>query len=165
MIGPGTGIAPMRAILQDRKHQYEEMTQASKNENGGDGGGDCDMHNVLYFGCKKEELDYIYRDELEGYKNEGILKDLHVAFSRKDPSQKEYVQHLLRKNSESTYTLLNDEGAYIFVCGGVKMGHDVTETLKEILVEESSGSMSQHGATNYLSKLSSEGRFVQELWS
>ena len=160
MIGPGTGIAPMRAILQDRKHQYEEATQSSKN-----GGGGGDMHNVLYFGCKKEELDYIYRDELEGYKNEGILKDLHVAFSRKDPSKKEYVQHLLRNNSESTYKLLNDEGAYIFVCGGVKMGHDVTETLKEILVKESSGSMSQHDATNYLSKLSSEGRFVQELWS
>ena len=108
-------------------------------------------------------MDYIFRGEQEGHKYEGISKDLHVAFSRKDPSRKEYVQYLLRKNSESTHTLLNDEGAYIFVCGGVKMGHDVTETLKEILVEESSRSMSQHDATNYLSKLSSEGRFVQKL--
>mmetsp|Transcript_11616 Transcript_11616/g.22904 ORF Transcript_11616/g.22904 Transcript_11616/m.22904 type:complete len:721 (+) Transcript_11616:176-2338(+) len=157
MIGPGTGIAPMRALLQDRKHQFEQ-----------EGGGTTThthMHNVLYFGCKKEELDYIYREELEGYHNDGTLKDLHLAFSRKDPTQKEYVQHLLRKNAASTYTLLKEQGAYVFVCGGVKMGHDVTETLKEILVEESNGSMSQDAAANYLTTLSSEGRFVQELWS
>mmetsp|Transcript_16118 Transcript_16118/g.34957 ORF Transcript_16118/g.34957 Transcript_16118/m.34957 type:complete len:721 (+) Transcript_16118:152-2314(+) len=157
MIGPGTGVAPMRALLQDRKHQFEQ-----------EGGGTTThthMHNVLYFGCKKEELDYIYREELEGYHNDGTLKDLHLAFSRKDPTQKEYVQHLLRKNAASTYTLLKEQGAYVFVCGGVKMGHDVTETLKEILVEESNGSVSQDSAANYLSTLSSEGRFVQELWS
>lgn len=152
MIGPGTGIAPMRALLQDRKHQSEQK----QGEN---------MHNVLYFGCKKEELDYIYRDELEGYHSEGVLRDLHLAFSRKDPKQKEYVQHLLRKNSASTYELLKEQGAYVYVCGGVKMGHDVTEALKEILVQESNGSVSQDAAANYLSKLSSEGRFVQELWS
>ena len=123
------------------------------------------MHNVLYFGCKKEELDYIYRDELEAYHREGTLKELHVAFSRTDPNKKVYVQHLLRQNSSATYGLLKDHGAYVFVCGGVKMGHDVTETLKEILVGESNGSMSQEDASNYLSTLSSEGRFVQELWS
>mmetsp|Transcript_14447 Transcript_14447/g.40207 ORF Transcript_14447/g.40207 Transcript_14447/m.40207 type:complete len:731 (+) Transcript_14447:436-2628(+) len=152
MIGPGTGIAPMRAFLQDRRHQFQKEQGDS-------------MHNVLYFGCKKEELDYIYREELEEYHREGVLKDLHLAFSRKDPGQKEYVQHLLRKNASSTYQLLKEQGAYVFVCGGVKMGHDVTETLKEILVQESNGSVSPEAAAMYLSKLSSEGRFVQELWS
>jgi len=151
MIGPGTGIAPMRALLQDRKHQYEA------------GGRRANMCNVLYFGCKKEELDYIYRDELEAYQQEGTLKDLYVAFSRKNPNQKVYVQHLLKQNGASTYNLLEEQGAYVYVCGGVKMGHDVTETLKEILVSE--GSMSQDDAANYLSKLSSQGRFIQELWS
>ncbi len=151
MIGPGTGIAPMRALLQDRKHQLEAE------------GKSANMTNVLYFGCKKEELDYIYRDELEAYDNDGTLKDLHVAFSRKNPNQKEYVQHLLKQNGASTYELLVEQGAYVFVCGGVKMGHDVTETLKEILVSE--GSMSPEKAADYLSNLSSRGRFVQELWS
>lgn len=151
MIGPGTGIAPMRALLQDRKHQFEAE------------GGSADMCNVLYFGCKKEELDYIYRDELEAYHQEGTLQDLYVAFSRKNPKQKEYVQHLLHQNGASTYRLLEEKGAYVFVCGGVKMGHDVTETLKDILISE--GSMSKDDATNYLSALSSNGRFIQELWS
>ena len=151
MIGPGTGIAPMRALIQDRKHQFEVEGQTAN------------MTNVLYFGCKKEELDYIYRDELEAYHQEGTLKDLHVAFSRQNPNQKEYVQHLLKQNGASTYSLLENEGAYVFVCGGVKMGHDVTETLKEILVSE--GSLSEEQAADYLSKMSSQGRFVQELWS
>jgi len=152
MIGPGTGIAPMRAFLQDRKHQFEQENIGS-------------MNNVLYFGCKKEEMDYIYRDELEGYQADGTLTDLHLAFSRKNPKQKEYVQHLLQKNAASTHSLLVEQGAYVFVCGGVKMGHDVTEALKEILVEGSQGSMTHESASEYLSKLSSEGRFVQELWS
>ena len=151
MIGPGTGIAPMRALLQDRKHQFEAE------------GSSANMYNALYFGCKKEELDFIYRDELEAYHAEGTLQDLYVAFSRKNPKQKEYVQHLLKQNGSSTYNLLEEKGAYVYVCGGVKMGHDVTETLKEILVSE--GSMSQDDAANYLSNLSSRGRFIQELWS
>jgi len=151
MIGPGTGIAPMRALMQDRKHQFETE------------GKSANMTNVLYFGCKKEELDYIYRDELEAYHNDGTLNNLYVAFSRKNPNKKEYVQHLLKQNGASTYDLLVEQGAYVFVCGGVKMGHDVTETLKDILVSE--GSMSQEKASDYLSNLSSQGRFVQELWS
>jgi len=150
MIGPGTGIAPMRALLQDRQHQY------------GSEGGKTAMSNILYFGCKKEEQDYIYRDELEAYHASGTLEQLHVAFSRKDPSKKLYVQHLLKQNAAATYKIL-EEGAYVFVCGGTKMGHDVSEALKEILMSE--GSMSKDEATNYVSKLSGQGRYVQELWS
>jgi len=151
MVGPGTGIAPMRALLQDRKHQFESSRRKAN------------MCNVLYFGCKREDQDYIYRDELEAYQQDGTLQELHLAFSRQNPNQKEYVQHLLKQNGASTYNLLEAQGAYVYVCGGVKMGHDVTETLKEILVSE--GSMSPDEATDYMAKLSSQGRYVQELWS
>jgi len=152
MIGPGTGIAPMRAILQDRKHRYEQEG----------GGTTAQPSNVLYFGCKSEEKDYIYRDELEAYKDEGTLEQLHVAFSRKDPTEKVYVQHLLKRNAAATYRSL-EEGAYVYVCGGTKMGHDVLETMKEILASE--GSMTKEEAAAYVSDLSSKGRYVQELWS
>jgi NADPH-ferrihemoprotein reductase len=120
MIGPGTGVAPMRALLQQRRHQQlvEKKTVGS---------------NILYFGCKRKELDYLYEDELCRYQDEGILTELHLAFSRQDPSKKTYVQHLLKEQAESTWKLLHDGGAYIYVCGGVKMGHDVTEALKEIV--------------------------------
>ncbi|KAG7354997.1 NADPH-cytochrome P450 oxidoreductase [Nitzschia inconspicua] len=150
MIGPGTGIAPMRALLQQRRHQQLVEKKAVGS-------------NVLYFGCKRKDQDYLYEDELLRYKDEGILTELHLAFSRQDPSKKVYVQHLLKEQAEATWKLLHDGGAYIYVCGGVKMGHDVTETLKEIVSTQ--GQMSFEKATSYLSQLSNQGRYVQELWS
>jgi NADPH-ferrihemoprotein reductase len=150
MIGPGTGIAPMRALLQRRRHQR----LVEKKDVGG---------NILYFGCKRKELDFLYQDELMRFKDEGILTELHLAFSRQNPSKKVYVQHLLQHRADSIWKLLHDEGAFIYVCGGVKMGHDVTETLKEIV--STRGQMSFDRASSYLSQLSSHGRYVQELWS
>jgi NADPH-ferrihemoprotein reductase len=150
MIGPGTGIAPMRALLQRRR--YQQLVE--KKDVG------C---NILYFGCKRKELDYIYEDELIRYKDEGILTELYLAFSRQDPSKKVYVQHILKEQAEATWKLVHDDGAFIYVCGGIKMGHDVTETLKGIV--STHGQMLFDKASSYLSQLSSQGRYVQELWS
>lgn len=149
MIGPGTGIAPMRALLQERRHQKLSLKKSVGT-------------NVLYFGCKKSSLDYLYEDELAAFQKEGILNNLYVAFSR-EQSQKVYVQHLIAKNAEETWNLIDSESASIYVCGGVKMGHDVTEALKEILSTQ--GQMSFDDAKEYLTKLASKGRFVQELWA
>lgn len=151
MIGPGTGIAPMRALMQERVHQ----TTTTNNAN-------TVGKNILYFGCKRSDQDYLYQDELEAWKAQGHL-ELHVAFSRANPLEKVYVQHLLEQQASETYSLIHEEGAYIYVCGGVKMGHDVTETLKQICVEQ--GAMSFDQAKDYLSKLAADGRFVQELWA
>jgi NADPH-ferrihemoprotein reductase len=149
MIGPGTGVAPMRALLQERTHQHlvEKKTIGP---------------NVLYFGCKKRTLDYLYEDELKVFVDEGILSNLYVAFSR-ELKEKVYVQHLLLKNAKETWNLIDAESASIYVCGGVRMGNDVTESLKEILSTQ--GQMSFDDAKNYLAKLAADGRFVQELWA
>lgn len=149
MIGPGTGVAPMRALLQERRHQQlvEKKTIGP---------------NVLYFGCKKRTLDYLYQDELKAFEDEGILSNLYVAFSR-ELKEKVYVQHLLSKNAKETWNLIDAESASIYVCGGVRMGNDVTESLKEILSTQ--GQMSFDDAKNYLAKLAADGRFVQELWA
>jgi NADPH-ferrihemoprotein reductase len=158
MIGPGTGIAPMRALLQERRHQRQQQATANGESSSTEGA------NVLYFGCKRPDMDYLYQDELERYQKEGVLTELHLAFSRSDPAGKKvYVQHLLRQRSAATWKLLDEDGAYVYVCGGVKMGHDVTECLKEIVSTEGQRSMDQAAA--YLTKLSSQGRYVQELWS
>ncbi|KAL3908479.1 MAG: hypothetical protein SGILL_008462, partial [Bacillariaceae sp.] len=149
MIGPGTGIAPMRALLQQRRHQ-----QLVEKKQTGD--------NVLYFGCKRQDQDYLYEDELQRYQDDGVLTELHLAFSRQT-AKKVYVQHLLKEQAVSTWSMLNESGAYVYVCGGVKMGHDVTETLKEIATEQ--GEMSFDQAAAYISQLSSQGRYIQELWS
>ena len=71
LIGPGTGIAPMRALLQERKYQGQS-----------DDGNNRSGKNTLYFGCKKRDVDYLYKDEIEEYKESKVLSSLHLAFSR-----------------------------------------------------------------------------------
>jgi NADPH-ferrihemoprotein reductase len=149
MIGPGTGIAPMRALLQERSYQ-----RTKRKMNVGS--------NILYFGCKRRSEDFLYEDELKQFQQDGVLDVLRVAFSR-EQDQKVYVQHLLLQNAEETWNLIDGQKAHIFVCGGVKMGQDVSEALKEIVVSHSD--LSSNAAKEYLSKLSHEGRFVQELWA
>jgi NADPH-ferrihemoprotein reductase len=149
MVGPGTGIAPMRALLQERSYQRTSLKQVVG-------------PNVLYFGCKKRSMDYLYKEELDAFRKQGDLDMFHIAFSR-EQKEKVYVQHLLSKNGKDTWNSINGLGASIFVCGGVKMGHDVTEVLKDICIKE--GNLSPEDAKEYLKKLASEGRFVQELWA
>jgi len=152
MIGPGTGIAPMRALLQERSHQRKKRRIGSKNVG----------KNVLYFGCKTPQQDYLYEEELKDFEKEGTLNNLRVAFSR-TTEKKVYVQHLLADDADETWDLVEKEKASVFVCGGTKMGADVSETLRSIVAE--AGGMSTDEAKAYLDKMSSEGRFVQELWS
>ena len=149
MIGPGTGIAPMRALLQERAYLRDVKKQVL---------GD----NVLYFGCKKASLDYLYEDEMAKFQEDGVLNKLYVAYSR-EQSEKVYVQHLLAKNASETWNLVDSQGASIYVCGGVKMGHDVSEALRSICVSQ--GKHTADSAKHYMDKLASEGRFVQELWA
>lgn len=149
MVGPGTGIAPFRALLQEREFEKSKKHLAVG-------------ENILYFGCKKRSLDFLYEDELTAFQKSGILTRLHLAFSR-EQKEKVYVQNLLKQNSKETWKLINDDGGHIYVCGGVKMGNDVMETLKWIVGEE--GKMPQESAKEFLHKLSNEGRYVQELWA
>ncbi len=154
LIGPGTGIAPMRALLQEREYQRDTLNQSVGS-------------NTLYFGCKHKTQDYLYREELDTWASPGgILTNLYLAFSR-DQTKKVYVQDILQQNGASTWNLIRDEnndgGAYIYVCGGVQMGHDVTNVLKEIITVH--GNMTTESAKGYLTKLSQSGRFVQELWA
>ena len=147
MIGPGTGVAPMRALLQERAFQKAKGPVGS---------------NILYFGCRKAEWDYLYQDEMEAWRADGTLTELHLAFSRAQ-ADKIYVQHLLEQNAKATWDLVNEQGAYIYVCGAVQMGHDVGEALAKIVTEF--GQRKPDQAKAYLSKLAQDGRYVQELWA
>jgi NADPH-ferrihemoprotein reductase len=149
LIGPGTGIAPMRALLQERQYQRLTLKQPVG-------------RNILYFGCKKEDEDYLYENEFKALQESGDLHELHVAFSRAQ-NEKVYVQHLLRAQEAATWKLVDAEGAFIYICGAVKMGGDVAETLRQIIATQ--GQMSSDQAKDYLTKMSAEGRFVQELWA
>jgi len=151
MIGPGTGIAPMRALLQERRYQREVLKQ-----NVGP--------NVLYFGCRERALDFIYEEELLQFTKDGTLTDLQLAFSR-DQAQKVYVQHLLAKdlNAERFWNHLDKDGGYIYVCGATNMGADVLTTIQNII--QAKGNMSNEQAREYITALQQQGRYIQELWA
>ena len=114
MIGPGTGIAPFRGFLQERHFKRTEAKEINKKngkENAPCGIGDC----ILFTGCRNRAVDYVYDDELEEFKNNGTLSQLFVAFSR-DQEEKIYVQHLLAKEGELVWKVIQD-GGHIYVCG------------------------------------------------
>lgn len=152
MVGPGTGLAPMRALLQERKFQQTAQQ------------GTVGPKNILFFGCKNRAVDYIYSDELEAYEKEGVLTKLHTAFSR-DAKEKVYVQHLMvqPETAQELLGLLLNQGAYIYVCGATAMGADVMAAFIKILQEQNNMSTAQ--ATSFIKELQDKGRYVQELWT
>jgi len=144
MIGPGTGIAPMRGFIQERK--------ATENKNKGT--------SVLFFGCRNDS-DYLYRKELEEYVKNGHLQ-LEVAFSRKQES-KVYVQDKIAQNGEKIWKLLQN-GAYIYVCGDAKyMAKDVRKALTEICRKY--GNLNDQLAEEYISHLSFQQRYCEDVWA
>ena len=150
MVGPGTGIAPMRAFL-------EERSEIISRGDGSAGLGDA----TLFFGCRHENADYIYRDELKAHLASGALTSLHTAFSR-DGKDKVYVQHLIKRESKAVHAMLNG-GAHVYVCGGTRMGKDVKEAIADAV--SAAAPMGLAKAREFVASLEKEGRYVQELWS
>jgi len=142
MIGPGTGVAPFRAFLQERR------------ENGAKG------RNWLFFGNQRRATDFLYEDELTAWHKDGLLARLDVAFSRDQP-ERIYVQQRMREQSARLWRWIND-GAYIFVCGAMAMGRDVETALAAIVARQ--GSMGIGAAKAYLAQLGREGRFVKDVY-
>ncbi len=142
MIGPGTGIAPFRAFMQER---------LSKQSTG---------KNWLFFGEWRKDYDFFYRDFWEKLVKEDKLR-LTTAFSR-DTEQKVYVQHKMREESSELFKWLQ-EGAYLYVCGDAqKMAKDVEQTLLEIIEEESGCSPQE--ALNYIKTLRKEKRYLRDVY-
>lgn len=152
MIGPGTGFAPMRALLQEREY----LLGKSKTKKNGAANGECHV----FFGCKHQAVDYIYRDEIERWQAGDVLTTLHTAFSRDDPTRKVYVQHLM---TEQLVDLLINQSGSLFVCGATQMGMDVMSRMIELL--QSNQKVSNQEATLTVKKLQEKGRYVQELWT
>ena len=98
LIGPGTGYAPFRGFLQEREYLLKSKKQEL---------GEC----MLFFGCRKEEHDYIYRDEMENALSEKVITSLDVAFSRDDPKKKVYVQDKIQMKAKDVYKILEAQTA------------------------------------------------------
>jgi sulfite reductase (NADPH) flavoprotein alpha-component len=143
MIGPGTGVAPFRAFLQDRR------------ATGGGG------KNWLFFGDQRRGLDFLYEEELEAFRSHGLLTRLDVAFSR-DQAEKIYVQHRMRERAEELYAWIRD-GAHLYVCGdATRMARDVDTALAHIIAKQGGTGLSQ--AKAQLADLARAGRYQRDVY-
>lgn len=147
LVGPGTGVAPLRGFLHDRQHYKEK----------GESLGQCEF----YFGCRHVASEYLYQDELEGAADSGTITNLHVAVSR-DSSERIYVQDLIRRNASSVWRLI-ESGAHIYICGLVAMSVDVGKALQEVM--QGQGGVSPSEAEAMWAKLKADGRFKTDVWS
>ncbi|AJZ95851.1 nitrate reductase subunit alpha [Pseudomonas simiae] len=143
MIGPGTGIAPFRAFLQERRalgHQGR---------------------NWLFFGEQHAASDFYYQDELQGMQRDGLLSHLSLAFSR-DQAQKVYVQDRIREQGAELWRWLQD-GAKLYICGDAShMAKDVDQALRH--VAQTHGGLGVEGAVDYWRQLSEQKRYLRDVY-
>ncbi len=162
MIGPGTGVAPMRSLIWERlQWAREECIKVGQDIgspiNGVGGAG----KSILFFGCRSQTDDYFYQDEWQKLQDQMPLT-VHPAFSR-DQDHKVYVQDLIRQHSDSVYSLLHDGGGLVYVCGSSgKMPRAVRTALVDVFRER--GGKDQKDAESYLESMEKEGRYKQETW-
>ncbi len=143
MVGPGTGIAPFRAFLEER-----EIAGA----NG---------RNWLFFGDQRRALDYLYEDTLEAWRTGGHLARLDLAFSR-DQAEKIYVQQRMLESAAELWAWL-EGGAHFYVCGDAsRMAKDVDAALHKVC--ETIGGLSADAAAEYVKKLKSEKRYQRDVY-
>ncbi|EBB8131245.1 NADPH-dependent assimilatory sulfite reductase flavoprotein subunit [Salmonella enterica] len=143
MIGPGTGIAPFRAFMQQRAAEGAEGK------------------NWLFFGNPHFTEDFLYQVEWQRYVKEGLLSRIDLAWSR-DQKEKIYVQDKLREQGAELWRWIND-GAHIYVCGDARrMAADVEKALLEVIAEF--GGMDLESADEYLSELRVERRYQRDVY-
>jgi sulfite reductase (NADPH) flavoprotein alpha-component len=143
MIGPGTGVAPFRAFLQER--------QAIK----------APGRNWLFFGHQRSDYDFFYEEELLAMRAAGHLTRLTLAWSR-DGNEKTYVQHRMREVARDLWSWIG-EGAHIYVCGdALRMAKDVESVLTEIVAQQ--GGRAADDAAKFIADLKAQGRYQADVY-
>jgi sulfite reductase (NADPH) flavoprotein alpha-component len=143
MIGPGTGIAPFRAFMQQR-----EVEESSG-------------ENWLFFGNPNYTQDFLYQTEWQRFVKDGVLNKISLAFSR-DQEQKVYVQHRMLEQGAELYQWL-EQGAHLYVCGDANhMAKDVQDALVQIVIEH--GAKSEEQAEQYVSDLRRAKRYQKDVY-
>jgi sulfite reductase (NADPH) flavoprotein alpha-component len=143
MIGPGTGVAPFRAFLQERI------------ATGAPG------PNWLYFGHQRSDYDFFYQEEFDAMRKSGHLHRLTLAWSR-DGSEKIYVQHRMRQDGRDLWEWIG-RGAYIYVCGdALRMAKDVEKALVDVVAEH--GKRSPEDAARFVADLKKNDRYQADVY-
>ena len=143
MVGPGTGVAPFRAFLEERQ------IRGAKGQ------------NWLFFGDQTRASDFIYEQELIEMQAAGVLTRLDLAFSR-DQKEKVYVQNKMHEHGAELYQWL-ENGGYFYVCGdATRMAKDVDQALCDIIAAQ--GSLSSDKAKEYVNNLKREKRYLRDVY-
>lgn len=143
MVGPGTGIAPFRAFIEER------MATGATGK------------NWLFFGDRSQKTDYLYGEEWIRYQKDGILNELDLAWSR-DQEEKVYVQHKMLERGAELWNWIQ-EGALFYVCGDAsRMAKDVDQALRTIAQEH--GSMSEEDSAVWIKSLQKEKRYLKDVY-
>jgi sulfite reductase (NADPH) flavoprotein alpha-component len=146
MVGPGTGIAPFRAFLEERE------VEGAKGK------------NWLFFGDQKQATDFLYEAQFAELQRKGVLTKFDTAFSR-DQAEKIYVQNRMQENGTELWKWLKDEGAYFYVCGDAKrMAKDVHQML--ITIAQEHGGMTPEAAKEYIEVTfaKTEKRYLKDVY-
>ncbi|XP_048224356.1 methionine synthase reductase [Perognathus longimembris pacificus] len=155
MVGPGTGVAPFIGFLQHREKLQEEHPEESFGA------------TWLFFGCRHEARDYLFREELRHFLECGTLTHLKVSFSRdapEGPAGPRRVQDNLRLHGPGLAGALLRENGHVYVCGDAKnMARDVHDALVEIISQEAG--VDRLDAVKTLAALKEEKRYLQDVWS
>lgn len=149
MVGPGTGVAPFRAFVQERAAQARAGQAVGK--------------TVLFFGCRRKEEDFLYENEWDQYKKDlGDNFILHVAFSREGP-KKVYVQHKIEEFAEELDKLLQQK-AYFYVCGdAANMAREVNALLAQIISKQRS--VPESKAEEIVKAMRASNQYQEDVWS
>jgi len=144
MVGPGTGVAPFRAFLQERQ------AIGAKGK------------NWLFFGAQREKCDYAYKEDWEKFSRDGLLTKLDCAWSR-DQAHKIYVQNKMLENAAEIWKWIDSEGAQFLVCGDARrMAKDVDAALRKIIQEQ--GGKSVDEANAYVEQLKNDKRYKRDVY-
>ncbi|KAL8758937.1 MAG: hypothetical protein Q9184_003781 [Pyrenodesmia sp. 2 TL-2023] len=148
MIGPGTGLAPMRSLIWERYQWHLSIPSIALGE------------TVLFYGCRNQEADFFYREEWDLLKEKMPLK-VFTAFSR-DQKAKLYVQDILGQQARLVYDLLHSQRGLVYVCGSSGM---MPKAVRAALIDiiRSCGDMGESLAEGYLQTMEKEGRYKQEV--
>ncbi|KAI0563066.1 NADPH-dependent diflavin oxidoreductase NDOR [Gracilaria domingensis] len=143
LIGPGTGVAPMRSFLSAEKSP--------------------EFSRLLFFGCRVKEGDFLYQKDFALFVSDGRLAELITAFSRSDPSRKTYVQHKMEAHGEQLWDLIHHKGAYLYLAGAAGA---MPKAVRQVLVDISKklGKLGEESSELYVRRMEAEGRLQMECW-
>lgn len=156
MIGPGTGVAPMRSMIYERlawnqQNNSKDVLDTNKPLDG----------TVLFFGCRNQAADYFFAEEWTQLQEQGLK--VFTGFSRDTDTPKTYVQDLLRAQSALVWDILDQRAGKVYVCGSSgNMPKGVRQALVEVLQEH--GELGEEDAEAYLDAMEKAGRYKQETW-